>query len=403
MSADESDDPSNIANYSSEVEFVDSTEIQPNQSYISGIFNRTLNFTRNIRKPKSIFSPSTSEETSEEEDLEEVMANQNVAAMATALKDIQKLGKTNYTTWRERVLACFEVGGLLIDYDKAYADLSDPEKLISVKALAHLKNAVDDDNLRLISLNKCVNGNEAWKLLKDSHLKKNLVALLDAFENVMFKKYERTTPMKEHLMMFKNTFNDMERIDQTQSELAKVAFLMASLGPDFSTFKQMLCQLDVANLKFDDVERQLELFSANLERENNSSFSSTHSAMHAAHQNSTYQNYGQLPVKLRMIAQNPGFMRRSQSSAFNPNYNSGNFHNRGGNRNAFRGNESNYTSRGGGMNYGQRGNMRQNFSFNRNQFNQNQSGPSRNYQFRGHQAEFPPQHSTCYEANQPQF
>ena len=79
------------------------------------------------------------------------MDSQNIAAMATALKDTQKLNKKNFTTWLE--LDCFEVGGLLIDYDKRYVELDDPQKLISVKALAHLKNAVDDDNLRLISLN----------------------------------------------------------------------------------------------------------------------------------------------------------------------------------------------------------------------------------------------------------
>ena len=149
-------------------------------------------------------------------------------------------------------------------------------------------------------------------------------------------------------MMFKNTFNEMERIDQAQSNLAKVSFLIASLGPDFSTFKQMLCQIDVKNIKFDDVERQLELFSANLERENNSS--SSHSAMHAAH-----QNYSHLPVKLRMISQNPGFMRRSQASAFNLNYNQRNYYNRGGNNNQPRGGKFNYQPRGGAMNYASRG------------------------------------------------
>lgn len=329
MSSDESEDLSQLGNNSSDVEFIGET---PQPSVFTGILSRTLSFTRNLGRTRSIFSPQPSETGGdpEEENLEEEeedMANQNISAMATALKDIQKLGKVNYQTWQERISACFEVGGLLIDFDKKYEELSEADKLTSSKALAHLKNAVDDDNLRIISLGKCTNANEAWKILKDAHLKKNLVVMLDAFENVMFKKYDRSTPMKEHLLMFKNTFNEMERIDQAQSDLAKVAFLMASLGPEFSTFKQMLCQLDVANLKFVDVERQLELFSSNLERESSSTFSSVPNAMQAAQFNSAPQR---LPAKLRMIAQNPGFMRRAPS-AYNPNYNHGNFYNRGGN------------------------------------------------------------------------
>lgn len=394
MSSDEFDDTSDLANQTSgSVEFVDEIPPPQHQSLISGLLTRTLSFTRNLGT-RSIFSPPTSEGEEEEivEEEEEIveeedeMATQNIAAMATALKDIQKLNKVNYNTWRERILACYEIGGLLIDFDKNYAELSTEDKSISARALAHLKNAIDDDNLRLITLNKCTNTNDAWKLLKDSHLKKNLVVMLDAFENVMFKKYDRATPMKEHLMMFKNTFNDMERIDQAQSDLAKVAFLMASLGPEFATFKQMLCQLDIANLKFDDVERQLELFSANLERDSNSSAPAS-SAMHAAHQNfSGNRNYAPLPAKLRMIAQNPGFMRRAPN-AFNPNYNQGNYFNRGGNHSSRGG-----PSRGAPVDYsrGRGFGFTQSYGANRNHLGHQKfnAGQGRNPQIKGHQAEY---------------
>jgi hypothetical protein len=147
---------------------------------------------------------------------------------------------------------------LWIDPTEVFANLSEDDKSISTKAYHHIRLAVDNTNLELISTTN--NSVDAWTLLRDHHVKPTIVNKVALIRRIVNQKLTSEVTMQQHIIKMQTSFNELKQMGDGLSDGLSVAMLLTSLSDEYElycivcfiylavSFVQRLCYISLENL-----------------------------------------------------------------------------------------------------------------------------------------------------------
>lgn len=169
----------------------------------------------------------------------------------SSLKNIEKLGDDNWRSWAMRMTSHLTLKNLWVDPAVAFATQTPENQTISKKAYHHIRLAVDNANLELISSTDDSIG--AWKILSDHHAKPTIVNKVALIRSIVNQKLTPDVTMQQHIVKMKRNFNELKQMGDGLSDGLSVAMLLTSLSDEYESLVTGFQSWDDSNLTMSNV------------------------------------------------------------------------------------------------------------------------------------------------------